>query len=195
MALKRMMTKDFLSQKEMAAIGSVVAESAQLEASLDWLILKLTKLSLAQYEIVVGSRMLGAKISLFKDLGLLKLKSKKRQKAFSKIMDKFSSLNAERVIVVHGLWRPAGGVTSAMLEEMMSGRLKAVDLPPGEAIHRKGRGKFLKVQSQRLNDLAKGFTEGMHDLTKFWEPKWYKERELALEKTKALRKANQATPT
>jgi hypothetical protein len=176
MPLARMQVRDFLSQQEMAAIGSVVAES-QLENNLDSGIRYLTKLSTDQYDIVVGTRMLGAKIVIFKELGLLKLKSKKKRKEFSLIMDRLAELNSERAIVVHGIWMPAGGVTADLVDGMFSGRLKRKDMPPGMAIHKKGRARYFKFESKHLETLAQELTDGIHDLAKFWDPKWYKETE------------------
>jgi hypothetical protein len=187
-----MQVSDCLSQKEMAAIGSVVAESAQLEMNLDSGIRYLTKLKREQYYILVGTRMLGAKIAIYKDLGLLKLKSKQKQKKFTKIMDKLAVLNSERASVVHGIWMPAGGVTSELVDAMFSGRLKRSDMPPGMAIHKKGRGKFFKIESTHLETLAQELTDGIHDLVRFWNPKGYKQLEMKVEAEAAISKAKRA---
>jgi hypothetical protein len=192
MPMVQMMVKDFLSQKEMAAIGSVVAESANLERCLDGYIMKISRLNRAQYDVLVGGKMLGAKIAIFKDLGLLKIKSKKKQKGFSKTMDSLSLRNAERVVAIHGIWAPAGGITSELVEGMFSGKLKPNHLPPGVAIHRKGRGKWFKMEAKHLEDLAQEIVDGMGELTKFWDPKWYRETEKAIEEAAAIRKAKRA---
>lgn len=192
MPIAQMMVKDFLSQKEMAAIGSVVAESAQLERSLDGHIMKITKLHQAQYEVLMGGKMLGAKIAVFKELGLLKIKSEKRRKAFIKIMDNFTHLSSERVVAVHGRWIPTGGVTSELVEGMFSGRLKPGHLPPGIAIHKRGKDKWFKLEAKHLDDLAEELVDGMMRLTKFWDPKWYRETEKAIEEAAAIRRAKRA---
>jgi len=190
MAIALMMVKDFLSQKEMAAIGSVVAESAQFERSLDRFIMNITRLNRAQYDVLVGTRMLGAKIAIFKELGMAKLRSKKRQRQFTQIMDDFTQLNAERVVAVHGMWGPTGGVTNELIDAIFTGRINQSQMPPAVVIHRKGRGRYFKMEAKSLDEIAQGFSDGIHELAKFWDPKMYKRTEQAVEAQSAARKAN-----
>jgi hypothetical protein len=173
----RLRVNDFLTQSEMAAIGSVVAESAQLENVLEGFIIGMTKLSQAQYDILVGARMMGAKIAIVKDLGLLKLKSEKRKKAFTKVMDKLARLNVDRVGVVHGLWRPEGGVTFELVDGAMSGRITRDQVPPGIAYHRKGRGKWFKMEAKDLDGLAQELTDSISELIKVWDPRYFRQME------------------
>jgi hypothetical protein len=101
-----------------------------------------------------------------KELGLLKLKSKKKQQAFTFLINNLSSLNAERNTAVHGRWGPEGGITLSMLSALFERKtLKKL----GEATHKKGRGKVLKLKAQRLKDLALRIDQGNHDLYRFWK--------------------------
>jgi hypothetical protein len=150
----------------------VVSGSAQLEDTIDLLIQSLAKLREQQFEVLVGGKMIGNKLNILKDLGLLKLKSQKKQQAFTDLINNLSALNAERNTAVHGRWGPEGGMTFSMLASLLEG--KALN-KLGEATHKKGRGKVLKLKSQRLDDLALRIDQGCHDLYGFWKDNWLKQ--------------------
>jgi hypothetical protein len=190
--ISRLQVKDFLTEKEMAAIGSVVAESAHLENVLEAFIIQMTKLSQAQYDILIGAKMMGAKIAIVKDLGLLKLKSEKRRKAFTKVMDSLARLNADRVGVVHGLWRPEGGVTFELVDGAMTGRITRDQVPPGIAYHKKGK-KWFKMEAKDLDGLAQDLTDTISELIKVWDPRYFRQMEKeilerALERARRLKR-------
>jgi hypothetical protein len=164
--------RNFLTDEELAALGLVVSGSAQLESTLDLLIQSLANLGDQQFEVLVGGRMIGNKLDILKGLGLLKLKSQKKQQAFTYLINSLSSLNAERNTVVHGRWGPEGGITISMLSALFQGKtLKKL----GEATHKKGRGKVLKLKAQRLEELALRLDQGNHDLYGFWKDNWLKQ--------------------
>lgn len=104
-----------MTDKDLAALGSVVAESAHLESTLDLIILLITRMGESEYEVFMRGKMIGAKLEIVKELGVLKLRSKKRQRAWMQLIDGLKSLNSDRVIAVHGLWGPAGGYTRGNL--------------------------------------------------------------------------------
>jgi hypothetical protein len=168
---KPIMASGFLISAEMAALGAVVVESAHLEDTLDRIIMGITHLKRQQYIAMMGGRMIGAKLGILKELGLLKLRSKEnRQRAFGALMDQLSALNGERTIAVHGLWAPTGG-TLLILRERVSEKWPVEILPTGEAVHMKGKKKT-KIKAERLAALATTIAGGRFNLFCFWRDNW-----------------------
>lgn len=144
------MIKMLLSDAQRAALGTIVAESASLEATLDVIICSLTGLSEAQFRILVGGQMFGRKIELAKDLALLRLKSKAKINRLTDLFSRLASLNSERNIVVHGTWgTKEGGVHLSWLFGKQQ--------PLAEDIHavlKKKGTKLQTVSSTKLDEIA-----------------------------------------
>jgi hypothetical protein len=155
----------WLTDDERAALGSVVVESANLEATVDLVLLHLTNLTHTAYEVLMGGRMLGAKLDALRVIGLAKLRSKKRKKAFTAIMDNLAHLNSQRTIAVHGIWGPdeGGGVALNQLLGFALGKR------PGQATasHRKG-----VLKAAKLGSLSKKLNEGNSALFAYWRTVW-----------------------
>ena len=152
-----------LTPEQRAALGSIVAESASLEATLDVIICSLTGLSEAQFRILAGSQMFGRKLELAKDLALLKLKSKAKISRLTDLFSRLASLNSERNTVVHGTWgTKEGGVRLSWLTSMQQ--------PPAQDVHAvlKKRGpKLQTVSSTKLEQIATKLSDAHSELFNF----------------------------
>jgi hypothetical protein len=152
----------FLNFKQRAALGAVVSECATLESTLDMMISAMTKLGEVELDILIGGAMLGRKIDILKDLGILKLKSKKKKNKFAHIMGSLSSLNSDRVTIVHGAWSPPGG--KMPLSWLATGIPQSVN---AEAVHRK-YGKTKTFKAEKLDETAAAIDTCHSDLWNFW---------------------------
>jgi hypothetical protein len=152
-----------LTDAERAALGSVVAESANLESSVDFILLHLTNLTHTAYDAMMGGKMLGAKLDVLKAIGLAKLRSKKRKKTFNDLMGKLTSLNGQRTIAVHGIWGPEGHNALRWLVDIAQGKKL-----PAAAKHKKGI-----LQAAKLETLAKKLSEENSALWSYWRAVWF----------------------
>jgi hypothetical protein len=149
-----------LSKEQQAALGVVVGEFARLDGTLDMLIGHLAGLGGPQYAVLMRGKMLGAKLEIFKEIGLLKLKSKSKKAVFTALLEELANLNGERTVAVHGLWQPKGGFTLAML-------VRGFDTKESEAVHKKG-----KLSAQRLSDIVENLDSAHTRLFTFWRDTW-----------------------
>ena len=154
---------NWLTDDERAALGSVVVESADLESRVDLILLHLTNLNYTAYEVLMGGRMLGAKLEALKIIGLAKLRSEKRKRAFAAIMGNLTSLNSQRTIAVHGSWGPEDGVPLNQLIEIAIGKRPVV----ATASHKKG-----VLKAAKLDLLSKKLSEGNKALYAYWRTVW-----------------------
>jgi hypothetical protein len=155
-----MRTNLILTRGQLEALGLLVGEFARLEATLDMLIMHLARLSTEQYVAFMQGKMLGAKLTTLKEIGLQKLRSRKRKAVFRGLIDDLASLNGERTVAVHGLWQPKGGLTLALL-------MKGFNTAESEAVHRKG-----KLTAERLVEVVTSLDEAHSRLYSFWKSTW-----------------------
>jgi hypothetical protein len=169
----RLTVRDFLNEKERAALGEVAAESAQLESTTETMLKIVLKLTDAEYDAIIGGKMFGAKLDILKEVGLCRLRGKKRKKhkqQFIVLMDHLKSLVGQRNIAIHGNWGPEGGFTLATLATLMDGTY----VPrPAAAIHKKGK-KTSTLKVARLEHLAAELNEGGSLLWDFAKVTWLK---------------------
>ena len=130
--------RNLLAKEQLAALGEIAAESAQLEATVDLMIQIALKINIAEFDALVSGRMLGAKVDVLKTCGLSRLpgkRKKSRRHQFTVLMDHIKHLLSKRAVAIHGIWEPEGGMN---LGNLMAGW--AGDLQPGkaEAKHKKG---------------------------------------------------------
>lgn len=158
-----LMSQTILSQEQLAALGTVVAESTYLETFVDLMIGALTGLKEDKRRLLLDKAMLQAKLEILAELGAMKLKSKRRKKTFAKLIAELKANNAERVTAVHGIWLP--NITADALPE----QLKQL-LTPGSAVARHPRGP--RMSATTLTKLAEKISNGKWDLVDFHTKVW-----------------------
>lgn len=100
-----MQSRRVLTEKQLAAIGSVAVESSYLESLIEGLIGQLSGLRPEVLKVFSGNAaMMGGKIEILGKLGTLKLRSKKRKHEWAKIISELKEANTERAIAIHGIW-------------------------------------------------------------------------------------------
>jgi hypothetical protein len=166
---------NYISTEELAALGAVVAESAHLEAMIDRMLVEITRLKQAEYDLLVSGAMLGRKVELLRDLGLLKWKSKRKGEAFRAVINQVSEVNGKRATAVHGLWEPVGGMTVEIMTTIILRGLKPSSIPQRQAIHKK-RGKVVTLDAEELMGLADAILLAKRDLAQFWRLNWQQPR-------------------
>jgi hypothetical protein len=154
---------EFLTTQQKTALGSLVFRFGQLEHSIDWMFAVLLRLDAEVYNKIVEDRMLGWKLDAFKLTGLKKLRAKKDQKRFARIMDELKGLNGERAIAVHGAWRPGG--TDVTLAELLG----LGPFRPAIARHsRRGGTKVSELAAERLDGMAQRVDHVAGELSHFF---------------------------
>jgi hypothetical protein len=156
-----------LSLNQRAALGSIVAESASLEASLEMFIGSLLNVDPKRFEIVFGGQMFIKKLEVVHEMGLLKLKSGKKRTAFTEIIGRVRALNADRVTVVHGIWGGKNGMSK------LSWLMGAPVCEPIHAYHNK-RGTVKTVAAAKLEEIATNIAKIHSELFGFWVDEFVK---------------------
>ena len=111
-----MISRLFLSEDQLAAIGSIAVESSYLESSIDEIICRIAHFDDDLASVFMPNAMMGHKITIIKSLAARSLKTKKKKLSqFTQLMEKVASINSERVAAVHGLWEPPPSRPSGMM--------------------------------------------------------------------------------
>ena len=151
-----------MSVNKLASLGAVVAESAELEKTTDMIIASLLRLNDKQYEVILKSQQLAAKLKVLKELGAQKLTTKRNKKVFGDLIDRLTSFNSNRNVIVHGVWGPVGGYK---LSWLASGRPKNIGIQAKDA-------KARTFNAEKLDDLATKLWTGRSELFHFWMKHW-----------------------
>jgi hypothetical protein len=161
MGRSKVFTESLLTVDQRAALGSLVAETTEMEGTVDVMIAIVTNLSTPQCAVLLEGRMISWKLEALKRLGLQKLKRKAQMKVFAHLVDSLSSLNSERNVAVHGLWQPQGGYTYALLAGITPVG------PSVAALKRRNAKSSTLLKADRLEQLAKGVRETHSDFFRF----------------------------
>lgn len=99
------MPHEWLTESELATIGLVVVESANLELRVEVLLALLLKLSLKQGSAVFGKGMLDSKLSTLANVAEIELAEKPELlKELKDLISEIRDNNDLRTTVVHGIW-------------------------------------------------------------------------------------------
>jgi len=110
------------------------------------------------FDAIVGPMTLSTRLDVLKKVGLARIKSKKRAKEFSKLMDHLKDCVGQRNTAIHGLWGPEGQMKLGDLMMILTG----YDKP--KAVEAKNKNRVFKAA--KLEQLAKDLDEGG---TKLWD--------------------------
>jgi hypothetical protein len=119
-------------------------------------------------------------LDVLKIIGLAKLRSKKRKKAFNDLMGRLTSLNGQRTIAVHGIWEPEGNNAMRWLMDIVQGK----QLPAAAAKHKKGI-----LPAAKLETIARKLSDENTALWVFWRAVWFSPT-MARSNRRASRKVN-----
>ena len=153
--MSRVLSRLILKPEQLAALGSVVAESTYVEMLVDGMICRLAKLKPQQFSAFLGGAMLQRKLEVLEQLGEPHIKSARRKAAFKKLMLELRDGNTERTKAVHGVW----------LFAIEGNTLK---LDKAEATHTR-RGK---IAARDLEQLANRISNGFWALSDFDAKVW-----------------------
>jgi hypothetical protein len=101
---RRLVSQQILTEEQLAALGSVVAESTYLESLVDIVIGRLAHLTKPQRVALLRKAMFQSKLEIMAELAEAKLKSVSRKKKFAVIVSRLKAANSTRVNAVHGIW-------------------------------------------------------------------------------------------
>jgi hypothetical protein len=105
-----------LDASQLAALGAVVVQSGILEHKLNLMIQSLTGLDDPQLRMISRGAMLDVKLGIIASLGEQKFKGKRSKAQLKWLVTYLKQRNAERTIVVHGIWRWPNGPLGALLD-------------------------------------------------------------------------------
>lgn len=154
------MSQTVLTTEQLAAIGSIAVESAYLEDIVETLIYKLSGLTRKKGEIFLEKFMLDSKLNLLKELGMIKLKSKKRKLVLSELIGEIKQANSDRTLAIHGFWIP-GKITLASIAK---GELEQ----DAKAVRSNSRRQG-SLSAHKLADIAKRVSDGRYELFVFFQ--------------------------
>jgi len=159
-----------LTQAQLAAIGEIAVESAYLDGMVDFLIAQILNISEEKYYVVSNGVMLGTKLDILRNLGLIRLRSKKRKLEWENIVSQVKHLNSQRTIAIHGYWQSKHGRKLSDLNK------ETWILPSGEAqaVHKRGKKKPSILDAQNLQKLAYDIHDNRNKLMIFYANSWMK---------------------
>jgi|SRR6267142_5160817 len=179
--------RSLLTKEQLAALGAIVIESAEMESTVDFMINLLLEAVAEIIEELTRNKMLGANIDLLKTCGLAKINGKnrkQRQQEFTRLMNHCKLLTSQRAIAIHGTWQPEGGMKLNDLMQMMMGKWERRD---AEAKHKKGQ-----MKAERLEALADDFNKIDEELRKFGKQNWLTPKIQKLTRASARRQREMA---
>jgi len=161
------MRTDNLTDKQLAAIGRIAVNSAQIDMWVDIVLSYVTGLTEDQLKVIQPQAMLGTKLDVLSTLGKQKLKSKKRQMEFDKIISAIKQTNSHRVTAIHGIWQRENGNTlsSILMGAAPDGKSKAI---------RKGSKQPIVLKADKLDAIADEMQEQPRILMRFFMEVWIK---------------------
>jgi hypothetical protein len=160
--------RNILTEKQLAILGEVASASAQLESTAGFMIMIVLNFTTDDSDAVVGPMSLSTRLDVLKKVGLPRIRTKKRAKEFSKLIDHLKDCVTQRNIAIHGVWGPEGQMTISALMSIMAGHEKP------KAVEAKNKNRTFKAA--KLEQLAKDLDEGG---TKLWDTAkatWLKSR-------------------
>ena len=149
------------TDEQLAAIGNVVVESANLELIVEQMLGDFIGAKPEICDILIGTQMLDRKIELLSRIAPLKPRSKRVKKELAALIERADKLNKLRKIAVHGTWAPRGKVSLSML--LLS---RPPPLQPSDAATRRNPKSVLTAE--RLRDLGTDIQKAHQDLWRFW---------------------------
>lgn len=155
----------YCDEKLLAAIGSIVLESAYLERYIETMLYRLTRLSRPLGHPLIEKGMMDAKLEALKEICRSKLA--RRPKHFAELSDIISDLrqnNTDRSIAVHGVWTPEVTYKPGLFGEAVFG--------PPRASKRKGHQGDAIMTAARAMELAKDISDGHSALHAFSKRTW-----------------------
>ncbi|HTE14915.1 MAG TPA: hypothetical protein VK642_07535 [Burkholderiales bacterium] len=159
-----------LTKDQLAALGSIAAESTYLENLVDVVVSDVSGLNDEKLKIMIPSIMMQGKLEILKEFGLLKLKSKKLKINFSILIGELKHTNSERNQAIHGYWidpqRGTGGLISSAMGNSIQSQI-------GDAVAIQLRHKKTPaLSSKRLEAIAVEIAATRTKLFKFWKNHW-----------------------
>jgi hypothetical protein len=160
--------RNILTEKQLAILGEVACASAQLESTAGFMLMLVLQFNAVDHDAIVGPMTISTRLDVLKKVGLARIKSKKKAKEFSKLMDHLKDCVGQRNIAIHGLWGPEGEMKLGDLMMIMTGYQKP------EAVEAKNKNRVFKAA--KLEQLAKDLDEGGTKLWDIAKATWLKKR-------------------
>jgi hypothetical protein len=99
---------NLLSQDQLAALGEVAANSAELEWMLGFIVMWCLRLNGTQTRAIIGDALLGKRITVLETVGDENLPDQALKNEFKVIIERMKELSGNRNTVIHGTWGPKG---------------------------------------------------------------------------------------
>jgi hypothetical protein len=165
---KNFSIRNILTEKQLAVLGEVACASAQLESTTGFMLMLVLQFNAVDQDAIVGPMTISTRLDVLKKVGATRIKSKKRAKEFSKLMDHLKDCVGQRNIAIHGLWGPEGEMKLGDLMMIMTGQEKP------KAVEAKNKNRVFKAA--KLEQLANELDEGGTKLWDIAKATWLKKR-------------------
>lgn len=148
------------TDEQLADIGRVVVESANLENIIDQIIASYSGTTPEACAILMSTQMLGGKIECLSRLVPPKLRTKQAKKDFGDLIKRIVKLNSRRTIAVHGQWKPRNGGPGIQFIGFMP------PLQPSDAATKRKPNDTLTAEE--VHELGTEIQRAHQDLWRFW---------------------------
>jgi hypothetical protein len=158
-----------LSQEQLAALGEVAANSAELEWMLGFVLMWCLRLNGTQTRAIIGDAMLHRRITLLEVVGDENLPDQAFKGELKKLIERMKDLSSNRNTVIHGTWGAKGAHV---------GFEDSLDMEFGnkrpESIFADNPKNARKYSAEELRQLADDLDNVRNDLWNFAKEQWWR---------------------
>jgi hypothetical protein len=158
-----------LSQEQLAALGEVAANSAELEWMLGFVLMWCLRLNGAQTRAIIGDAMLHRRITLLEVVGDESLPDLAVKGELKKLIERMKNLSSNRNTVIHGTWGAKGAHIS--FEDSLD--MEFGNKRP-ESIFADNPKNARKYSAEELRQLADDLDSVRNDLWNFSREQWWR---------------------
>lgn len=160
---------NLLSQQQLAALGEVAANSAELEWMLGFVLMWCLRLNGTQTRAIIGDAMLHRRITLLEVVGRENLPDRALKGEFGKLIKRMKELSSNRNTVIHGTWGAKGDhVSFEDSLDMQFGNKRP------ESIFADNPKNARKYSAEELRQLADDLDSVRNDLWNFSKEQWWR---------------------
>jgi hypothetical protein len=158
-----------LNKDQLAALGEVAANSAELEYMLAFVLMWCLRLNGKQTRALVSDAMLSKRITLLESIGKETISGRELKKEFKAIIQRVKDLSGHRNTVIHGTWGPKGSHIS--FEDGLDMEF-GTKTPDGVIAENPKNAK--RYSAKEIRQLADELHQARIDLWDFGRKQWWR---------------------
>jgi hypothetical protein len=168
--LPNVQISNLLSQEQLAALGEIAANSAELEVMAGWVLMYILKVNHAQLNVILGEVPLTKRLVMLEELGGDALEEQALKDEFKNIVDSMRKSVQDRNTVIHGSWDAKGDHLS--FEDSID--IYYGNKAPQSVFAENPKNKKRRYSAEDLRVLANALYESRIQLWDFSRENWWK---------------------